>query len=296
MTIRSMTGFARAEGSLDSASWHWEIRSVNGRGLDVRLRFPSGLEYVEPRVREAVARHVTRGSVNITLVVDRAGAGAEIRLNETALAQVMQAAERIRNLTDAAPPRVDGLIAIKGVLDIIEPQDDPEQQAARADAMLASLESGLAALVTARTAEGNRLASVLAGQLAEIERLVEVVRTSPARTPQAIEERLKEQVRRVLEAGAGSFDPGRLHQEAVLLATRADVAEELQRLDSHIGAARELLADDGAVGRKLDFLAQEFNREANTLCSKASDIDITRAGLALKQVIDQLREQVQNIE
>ncbi|WP_072377705.1 YicC/YloC family endoribonuclease [Hyphomicrobium sp. NDB2Meth4] len=296
MTIRSMTGFARAEGSLDSASWHWEIRSVNGRGLDVRLRFPSGLEYVEPRVREAVARHVTRGSVNITLVVDRAGAGAEIRLNETALAQVMQAAERIRNLTDAAPPRVDGLIAIKGVLDIIEPQDDPEQQAARADAMLVSLESGLAALVTARTAEGNRLASVLAGQLAEIERLVEVVRTSPARTPQAIEERLKEQVRRILDAGAGSFDPGRLHQEAVLLATRADVAEELQRLDSHIGAARELLADDGAVGRKLDFLAQEFNREANTLCSKASDIDITRAGLALKQVIDQLREQVQNIE
>jgi len=291
-----MTGFARAEGSLDSASWHWEIRSVNGRGLDVRLRFPSGLEYVEPRVREAVARHVTRGSVNITLVVDRAGAGAEIRLNETALAQVMQAAERIRNLTDAAPPRVDGLIAIKGVLDIIEPQDDPEQQAARADAMLVSLESGLAALVTARTAEGNRLASVLAGQLAEIERLVEVVRTSPARTPQAIEERLKEQVRRILDAGAGSFDPGRLHQEAVLLATRADVAEELQRLDSHIGAARELLADDGAVGRKLDFLAQEFNREANTLCSKASDIDITRAGLALKQVIDQLREQVQNIE
>ena len=296
MTIRSMTGFARAEGSLDSASWHWEIRSVNGRGLDVRLRFPSGLEYVEPRVREAVARHITRGSVNITLVVDRAGAGAEIRLNETALAQVMQAAERIRNLTDAAPPRVDGLIAIKGVLDIIEPQDDPEQQAARADAMLVSLESGLAALVTARTAEGNRLASVLAGQLAEIERLVEVVRTSPARTPQAIEERLKEQVRRILDAGAGSFDPGRLHQEAVLLATRADVAEELQRLDSHIGAARELLADDGAVGRKLDFLAQEFNREANTLCSKASDIDITRAGLALKQVIDQLREQVQNIE
>ena len=296
MTIRSMTGFARAEGSLDGASWHWEIRSVNGRGLDVRLRFPSGLEYVEPRVREAVGRHVTRGSVNITLVVDRSGQGAEIRLNEAALGQVMQAAERIRNLTDAAPPRVDGLIAIKGVLDIIEPQDDPEQQSARADAMLASLEIGLAALVDARTAEGRRLATVLAAHLAEIERLVELVRTSPARTPQAIEERLKEQVRRLLDAGAGSFDAGRLHQEAVLLATRADVAEELQRLDSHIGAARELLANDGAVGRKLDFLAQEFNREANTLCSKASDIDITRAGLALKQVIDQLREQVQNIE
>lgn len=295
MSIKSMTGFARAEGAHEGTAWHWEVRSVNGRGLDVRLRLPSGSEPLEPRVREAVARHVVRGSLTITLATERSGSIAEIRLNERALAQVMQAADRIRDLTNATPPRVDGLIAIKGVLDIVEHQEDPEQAAARADAMLESLDGALVALVAARAAEGARLASTLLAQLDEIERLVGIVQTSPARTREAIEERLKEQVRRLLEAGNG-FDPTRLHQEAVLLATRADVEEELQRLTSHVSAARELIAESGAVGRKLDFLAQEFNREANTLCSKASDVEITRAGLALKTVIDQLREQVQNIE
>ncbi len=296
MTIRSMTGFARTEGAFDGASWHWEVRSVNGRGLDVRLRLPAGLEYLEPRVREAVARHVSRGSVNITLSAERSASDAEIRLNERALSQVMKAAERIRDLTSATPPRVDGLIAIKGVLDIIEAEEDEAQSEARADATLKSLDSGLEALVAARTSEGARIAAALEVHLAEIDRLVAIVRQSPARTPSAIEERLKEQVRRLMEASGNAFDPARLHQEAVLLATRADVEEELQRLTSHIGAARELLASPGAVGRKLDFLAQEFNREANTLCSKSNDIEITRAGLALKTVIDQLREQVQNIE
>ncbi|KAB2939693.1 MAG: YicC family protein [Hyphomicrobium sp.] len=295
MSIKSMTGFARAEGAHEGTAWHWEVRSVNGRGLDVRLRLPSGSEPLEPRVREAVARHVVRGSLTITLATERSGSIAEIRLNERALAQVMQAADRIRDLTNATPPRVDGLIAIKGVLDIVEHQEDPEQAAARADAMLESLDGALVALVAARAAEGARLASTLLAQLDEIERLVGIVQTSPARTREAIEERLKEQVRRLLEAGNG-LDPTRLHQEAVLLATRADVEEELQRLTSHVSAARELIAESGAVGRKLDFLAQEFNREANTLCSKASDVEITRAGLALKTVIDQLREQVQNIE
>ncbi len=296
MTIKSMTGFARTDGALDGASWHWEVRSVNGRGLDLRLRLPPGLEALEPRVREAVSRSLTRGSINITLVAARGAGNTEIRLNERALTQVMQAADRIRSLTDAAPPRIDGLIAIKGVVDVIEPEDDPAQIEARSEAILKSLEEGLDALVAARTSEGTRLAAALEAHLAEIERLVEVVRTSPARTPDAIEARLKEQIRRLVDAGNGALEPTRLHQEAVLLATRADVEEELQRLTSHIGAARELLAGAGAVGRKLDFLAQEFNREANTLCSKANDLDITRAGLALKTVIDQLREQVQNIE
>jgi len=296
MTIRSMTGFARTEGTLEGASWHWEVRSVNGRGLDLRLRLPAGFEYLEPRVREAAGRHLSRGSVNITLAAERSTSNAEVRLNERALSQVLQAADRIRDLTNATPPRVDGLIAIKGVLDVIEAQEDPEQGAARADAMLQSLDTALTALVAARAAEGARLAAILSTQLDEIERLVAVVQSSPARTPQAIEARLKEQVRRLIESGNGAFDAARLHQEAVLLATRADVEEELQRLTAHIGAAREMLASATAVGRKLDFLAQEFNREANTLCSKANDIDITRAGLALKSVIDQLREQVQNIE
>jgi uncharacterized protein (TIGR00255 family) len=219
----------------------------------------------------------------------------EIHLNERALQQVMHAADRVRDLTNATPPRVDGLIAIKGVLDIVEPQENQELAAARAEAMLKSLDGALVALVAARSAEGARLAATLAAQLDEIERLVAIVQASPARSREAIEQRLKEQVRRLVDTGNG-FDPARLHQEAVLLATRADVEEELQRLGSHIGAARELISEPGAVGRKLDFLAQEFNREANTLCSKASDVEITRAGLALKTVIDQLREQVQNIE
>jgi uncharacterized protein (TIGR00255 family) len=242
-----------------------------------------------------VARHLSRGSVTINLSSERNETGTEIRINERALAQVMVAAARIRTLTDAAPPRVDGLITIKGVLDLIEQQEDAEQVTARSEAMLNTLDGALVALVAARAGEGARLASALNGHLDEIERLVRVVQQSPARTREAIEQRLKEQVGRLLEAGNG-FDPARLHQEAVLLATRADVEEELQRLTSHISAARELLAEDGAVGRKFDFLTQEFNREANTLCSKANDIEITRAGLALKTIIDQLREQVQNIE
>jgi uncharacterized protein (TIGR00255 family) len=295
MSIKSMTGFARAEGTYEGAAWHWEVRSVNGRGLDVRLRLPPGSEQLEPKVREAVARHVTRGSVTISLSSERTDGGAEIRINERALAQVMVAAARVRALTDAAPPRVDGLITIKGVLDLVEQAENPEQTAARSEAMLKSLDGALIALVAARAAEGSRLAATLNGQLDEIERQVRIVQQSPARTREAIEQRLKEQVSRLLDA-SNNFDPARLHQEAVLLATRADVEEELQRLTSHISAARELLIEDGAVGRKFDFLAQEFNREANTLCSKASDVEITRAGLTLKTVIDQLREQVQNIE
>jgi uncharacterized protein (TIGR00255 family) len=295
MSIKSMTGFARAEGAYQGCAWHWEVRSVNGRGLDVRLRLPPGYEQVEPRVREAIAGHIARGSLSVALSYERGDTGTEIRINERALAQVMVAAARIRTLTDAAPPRVDGLITIKGVLDIVDDAGDPEQAAARSEVMLKSLDGALIALVAARAAEGARLASTINGQLDEIERLVRVVQQSPARTREAIEARLKEQVSRLLEASNG-FDPARLHQEAVLLATRADVEEELQRLVSHISAARALVAENGAVGRQLDFLAQEFNREANTLCSKASDIEITRAGLALKTVIDQLREQVQNIE
>ncbi|KWT66734.1 YicC/YloC family endoribonuclease [Hyphomicrobium sulfonivorans] len=295
MAIKSMTGFARAEGNVAGFAWHWELRTVNGRGLDVRLRLPSGLEQLEPKAREAIGRHLSRGSVTVNLATTSTGETHELHLNERALAQVMKAAERIRELTDAAPPRVDALIGIRGVLDVVEPEENEAETAARGEAMLATLDQALGALVGARAAEGGRLANALSGQIDEIERLVAIVRASPARTPEAIAARLKEQIARIMEAGTG-FDPQRLHQEAVLLAAKADVEEELERLTSHISAARELLAENAPVGRKLDFLTQEFNREANTLCSKANDVEITRAGLALKSVIDQLREQVQNIE
>lgn len=295
MTIKSMTGFSRAEGALAGVTWHWEVRSVNGRGLDVRLRLPAGSEQLEPKAREAVGRSVVRGSITASLSSERRNGTQEIRLNERALVQVMKAADRIRDLSDAAPPRADGLIAIKGVLDIIEHSEGAEEAEARSQAMLKTLDEALRALVEARSAEGARIKAALVAQLEEIERLVAQVESSPARTPAAIEGRLKEQIARLMEA-SNTFDAARLHQEAMLIATRADVEEELQRLRSHISAARELLAESGAVGRKFDFLAQEFNREANTLCSKASDVQITRAGLALKTVIDQMREQVQNIE
>jgi uncharacterized protein (TIGR00255 family) len=295
MSIKSMTGFSRVDGAAGTVAWHWELRSVNARGLDVRLRLPTGMEVVEPKVREAVGRHLVRGSVTVSLSAEGRAGALQIRLNEEALAQVVKAAEHIRELTEATPPHADGLMAIKGVLEVVEVEESAETAAARVAAMLSSLEQALTALVQARLSEGARLKAVLEANLTEIERLVGVVESSPARTPAVIAARLKEQVARLLEAGNG-LDPERLHQEAVLLATRADIEEELKRLRAHIAAARELLEEEGAVGRKLDFLAQEFNREANTLCSKANDVDITRAGLALKTVIDQMREQVQNIE
>ncbi len=295
MSIKSMTGFARAEGRAGTHAWHWELRSVNARGLDVRSRLPAGSEALEPQVRDAAARCLTRGSVTIGLSTSGREGSLEIRVNEAALMQVMKATEHIRQLTGADPPRADGLIAIKGVLEVLEKEESAEEKAARATAMLASLEEALRALVQSRATEGARLQTVLTDSINEIERLLAIAETSPARTPAAIEKRLKDQLARLLDPANG-FDAARLHQEAVLMATRVDIEEEIKRLKAHIGAARELLQEEGAVGRKLDFLAQEFNREANTLCAKANDVEITRAGLAMKTVIDQMREQVQNIE
>lgn len=295
MALHSMTGFGRAEGSVDGFRWHWEIRSVNGRGLDIRLRVPPGSEAIEAQVRDLVGKRVTRGSLNITLSIVRPESGVEIRLNEQALAQVQRAAERIAALTGGARPTADALIAVRGVLEVVEPVEDEAAAKARSDAMIASLGEAMARLVEARGAEGKRLSAVLSGQIDQIAALVERAESLPARRPEAIAARLAEQVARVTEA-SGSLDPARLHQEAVLLATRADVEEELKRLAAHIAAARDLLVSDEPAGRKLDFLSQEFNREANTLCSKSSDIELTRVGLALKAVIDQMREQIQNIE
>lgn len=295
MSLKSMTGFGRADGSFGGVSWTWEARSVNGRGLDVRLRLPPGSDSLEPRVRESTARRFARGSLNITLQVQRETGSTEIRLNEAALGQILKAAEHIQHLTGCKRPRVEGLLALKGVLEAVEPVENEAAVKARHNAMIANLEDALSELAIARRAEGERLTVALAAQLDEIERLVGEVAASPSRTPAAIANRLAEQIQKLLDTNA-QLDPDRLHQEAVLIATRADVEEELQRLKGHVAATRELLKEPGPAGRKLDFLTQEFNREANTLCSKANANDVTRAGLALKSVIDQLREQVQNIE
>lgn len=280
---------------MGNLSWHWEVRSVNGRGVDIRLRVPPGFEGLEPRIRELLSKRITRGSLTVNLSVKRAHGQAQIQLNETALGQVLEALERLRQRVPVAPPSADGLLGIKGVIELVEAEESDVEAAARAEAMLADLGQALDGMIRARAEEGSRLQAVLLDQLTTIERLVAVIERLPARTPDAIRQRLVEQVRRLLEAG-GAFDESRLYQEAALLATRADTEEELKRLTAHISAARELLQSHEPAGRRLDFLAQEFNREANTVCSKSNDVDTTRAGLELKAIIDQMREQVQNIE
>lgn len=295
MALQSMTGFARSDGVLDGTAWHWEIRSVNNRGLDLRLRLPPGFETLEPKIRDRIAKSVARGSVNASLSISRRTRSGEVRLNQAALDRVLAIATRISEAIGAETPRVETLLGLKGVLDIADDADDEAAQAVEQAAVLEGLEQAVTALVAARGDEGGRLKDVIGRQIDEIARLSEIVETSPARSVEAIRARLAEQVARLVETGQG-LDPVRLHQEAVLLATRADVEEELKRLRAHVEAARALLSEGGAIGRKLDFLAQEFNREANTLTSKAADQDIARTGLALKVVIDQMREQVQNIE
>lgn len=295
MGLKSMTGFGRADGALPSARWHVEVRSVNGKGFDLRLRLPAGFEALEPQARAIAARHQTRGNVNLTLSVTSLQRAETLSLNEAVLADVAKALEKAHGLIEAAPARLDGILALRGVLEVRDEEASPEAQAAEAAAIGASIEAAFAELDSARVAEGARLAEALAGHVNEVERLTREVAASPARRPEAIAARLAEQVRKLLDA-APALDPARLYQEAVLLATKADVAEEIDRLGAHVAAARDLMGAGGPVGRRLDFLTQEFNREANTLCSKAPDLATTQAGLALKTVIDQMREQVQNIE
>jgi uncharacterized protein (TIGR00255 family) len=296
MTISSMTGFARADGTTDGLSWIWETRSVNGRGLDVRLRLPPGYEALEIPAREATAKRFARGNISLSLSIEKQQTNGAIRLNELVLADVIKAAERVSALSGAARPDAAQLLMIKGVLETSDQvADDAAARAVRERTIAQSLEVALDKLAEARRAEGARIGDVIQDQIAQIDQLAANVRASPSRSPEAIMGRLKDAIGRLVDATA-TLDDDRLHQEAVLIATRADVEEELQRLAAHVAAARDILAERGAVGRKLDFLAQEFNREANTLCSKANAVDITRLGLQLKTVIDQFREQVQNVE
>jgi uncharacterized protein (TIGR00255 family) len=295
MTIKSMTGFARADGTIGATNWHWEVRSVNGRGLDIRSRLPPGYEGLEPRVRELVSKRISRGSISLNLAVRGSDANSQIRLNERALEHVLAALQQLKSVVDVAQPRADGLLGIKGVLEVVEPEEKEADVEARNQAMLAGLAEALDNMVRARAGEGRRLQTIIQEQLTSIERLVAGIAALPARSPSVIRERLKEQVGRLLETGI-NLDEARLYQEAALLGARADIEEELKRLETHIAGARELIVSSEPAGRRLDFLAQEFNREANTLCSKANDAETTKAGLELKSVIDQMREQVQNIE
>lgn len=296
MPLKSMTGFARAEGAHGSTKWVWELRSVNGRGLDVRFRLPTGYESLEPRLREATAKVLTRGSFTAVLNISGERAVGEIRLNENALRQVAAAVTQARQIIyEAGPMSLEAMLSVKGVLEVHEADDIEGGNEEQSVALTASFANALNDLDTARQAEGARLQAVISEKLDEIAELTQEAEASESRTPQAIETRLKEQLQRLLSADAG-LDPDRLHQEAVIIAAKADIEEELKRLRAHVAAAHDLLASDQPAGRKLEFLLQEFHREANTLCSKSNAIDITRIGLRMKTAIDRLREQAQNIE
>ncbi len=298
MAPYSMTGFARSQGEGEHFSWQWEMRSVNGRGLDVRLRLPGGFDALEPEVRKRIAARLKRGSVQVSLQVRTREEAQALRVNRALLEALMrEALNAARRLEMQADVRLDvaGLMNVRGVVETAQVDLSALAQD-QADVLLAGLEEALEALLEMRAEEGRRLACVIAGQMDEVERLVGRARAHPALDPGNIRARLKEQVARLLEASEEALDAQRLHQEAALLAVKADITEELDRLEAHVAAVRALLQAGEPVGRKLEFLAQEFNREANTLCSKAVDAAITDIGVALKTVIDQFREQVANIE
>ncbi|MEQ8604535.1 MAG: YicC/YloC family endoribonuclease [Marivibrio sp.] len=291
MSLASMTGFARVSGEDDRAQWVWEARSVNGKGLDVRVRLPSGWDRLDPIARAATPKRFKRGNVSLTLELRTRQAAGRLAVNEALLQTLIARCEAA-----GESPRLDRLLQVRGV---VEPAEEAASEAleadARAEALAAALEEALDALAAARAEEGARIRTVIEGQLAEIERLVEAAAACADAQPAAIRERLARQIEDLTD-GRGGLEPERIAQEAAALAVKADVREELDRLRGHIEAARALIAEGAAVGRRFDFLCQEFNREANTLASKSSALALTRIGLDLKAVIDQLREQVQNVE
>ena len=290
-----MTGFARADGHEDGVSWVWEIKSVNSKSLDLRFRLPPGFESLELPLRAGIAQRLKRGALSVTLGLTKSGGGGGLRLNREALAQVLAVAQELVAAGKAAPPRADGLLALRGVLESGEEVEDESRRERRQAALLRSFDAALQGLAQMRAAEGERLIPVLETRLAEIAQLVATAEDSAAAQPEALKARLAEMVAELLGASP-ALPPDRLAQEAALLVAKGDVREELDRLSTHIVAAQELLAEGGAIGRRFDFLCQEFNREANTLCSKSADVALTRVGLALKAAIEQLREQVQNLE
>jgi uncharacterized protein (TIGR00255 family) len=295
MPLVSMTGFAEAHGGRDVLRWRWEAKSVNGRGLDVRLRTPPGFDGIEPAARVLANERFRRGSIQATLTIEPQEGARGLRVDPVALAAAVKIAREIALDTGLAPARVDGLLALKGV--VVQDETLPLDATARAQrdaAVLETLAMAFDQLARARSSEGAKLAKVLTNQMSDIARLTEEASRLAATQPQAVREKLLVQVKELIASANVTDD--RLAQEVALLAVRADVREELDRLHAHVAEARSLLASSDAIGRKLDFLAQEFNREANTLCSKSSDIQLTRVGLGLKATIDQFREQAQNVE
>lgn len=296
MSLQSMTGFARANAEHDGTAIAWEVKSVNGKSAEVRMRLPPGFDRLELPARQAIQKRFARGNFQANLTLTRpSGATAQLSVNEVFLRDIALLARRLQDDFGVAPPSVDGLLALRGVLELPEAVETPELRAALDATIQKTLEAALLLLEQARCEEGEALRGLLSGQLDRIEELTLRAEADPSREVSSIRARLADQVALLLSS-AGGLDEARLHQEAALLATKADIREEIDRLKTHVASGRSLLASGGAIGRKLDFLAQEFNRESNTLCSKSNAASITAIGLELKAVVDQFREQVQNLE
>jgi uncharacterized protein (TIGR00255 family) len=295
MALSSMTGFARADGVSGNYVWHWEIKSVNAKGLELRLRVPPGWDAIEPLLRARATEALARGTIHANLTVQRAGVAPVVRVNEPVLAAVLSTVEEVTRRIKASPPTADGLLALKGVIEVIDEDEREEDRRTGEASAIEGFATALASLSEMRKREGEALGRVLRSRLDEIAALTARAEAAPCRKAEAIKARLAEQVATLLETST-RFDPDRLHQEAILIASKADIREELDRLVAHVAQARRLLDAGGPVGRKLDFLSQELNRESNTLCAKSNDVDLTNIGLELKTVVEQFREQVQNLE
>ncbi len=296
MALSSMTGFARGQGAAGSYVWSWEIKSVNAKGLDVRLRVPPGWDAVEVAVRKAATEALVRGTVYGNLSVERKGTAPRVQINEQVLSAIIATLDQIDNrVVGAGRPTLDGILALKGVMEVVDDDETPEARQAAEKAIIAGFSKTPGDLIAMRREEGETLGKLLTARLDEIARLAARAEAAPGRKAEAIKARLAEQVATLIEASQ-RFDSDRLYQEAILLASKADIREELDRLASHATQVRKMLADGGPVGRRLDFLAQELNRESNTLTAKANDVELANIGLELKTVVEQFREQVQNLE
>ncbi|MET0943533.1 MAG: YicC/YloC family endoribonuclease [Mesorhizobium sp.] len=295
MALQSMTGFARSVADCNGAAIVWEVKSVNGKSLDARLRLPPGFERIEAPARQAIQKRFSRGNIQAGLSVTRFGLQVQPVVNEAFLRDLAGLARRLEEQFGISPATADGLLALRGVLEVPEMAEDDEARADTDAAILLALNEALDGLEQARSAEGAALGALLLAHLDVIEQLTGRAEADPSREPAMIRGRIAEQVKLLMDA-TSNLDEQRLHMEAAFLATKADIREEIDRLKTHVASARSLIAGGGPIGRKLDFLAQEFNRESNTLCSKSNAAAVTAIGLELKAVVDQFREQVQNLE
>jgi uncharacterized protein (TIGR00255 family) len=295
--IKSMTGFASATGAIDGFSWGWELRAVNGKGLDLRLRVPDWIEGLETGLRPILSAVAKRGNLTLSLRLNRDDSSGVLSINQTQLSAVLAAmaeieAQAMETGLSLAPSKASDIVAMRGILEQAAATQDT---AALAKVLLSEAGPLVASFDAMRQSEGAALSDVLQEQLREIEDLTAKAATLAQARKSDVAATLKRNLARVMDNTDGA-DADRVAQELAMLAVKADVTEEIDRLGAHVTAARVLLSEGGAVGRKLDFLMQEFNREANTLCSKAQNSELTQVGLALKALVDQMREQVQNVE